>query len=101
MSSNIKATQNRIWSGVTKDVGYLRRILNELYILKFKVITDLFGKHRNLLFWGYSFNGMHFGCYTLVALDFKSLGVLIVGFYYFGVSNLESIPCKEQTNQDI
>ncbi|XP_061392527.1 open rectifier potassium channel protein 1, partial [Musca vetustissima] len=38
LSSNIKATQHRIWSGVTKDVGYLRRILNELYILKFKPV---------------------------------------------------------------
>lgn len=37
LSSNLKATQNRIWSGVTKDVGYLRRMLNELYILKVKV----------------------------------------------------------------
>uniref|UniRef100_X2JJC8 Open rectifier K[+] channel 1, isoform C n=1 Tax=Drosophila melanogaster TaxID=7227 RepID=X2JJC8_DROME len=36
LSSNLKATQNRIWSGVTKDVGYLRRMLNELYILKVK-----------------------------------------------------------------
>ncbi|XP_059222681.1 open rectifier potassium channel protein 1 [Stomoxys calcitrans] len=38
LSTNIKATQHRIWSGVTKDVGYLRRILNELYILKFKPV---------------------------------------------------------------
>lgn len=37
LSSNLKATQNRIWTGVTKDVGYLRRMLNELYILKVKV----------------------------------------------------------------
>lgn len=37
LSSNLKATQNRIWTGVTKDVGYLRRLLNELYILKVKV----------------------------------------------------------------
>ncbi|EDV91975.1 GH24657 [Drosophila grimshawi] len=29
LSSNLKATQNRIWTGVTKDVGYLRRLLNE------------------------------------------------------------------------
>ncbi|KAH8396254.1 hypothetical protein KR222_006521, partial [Zaprionus bogoriensis] len=36
LSSNLKATQHRIWSGVTKDVGYLRRLLNELYILKVK-----------------------------------------------------------------
>ncbi|XP_062140433.1 LOW QUALITY PROTEIN: open rectifier potassium channel protein 1 [Drosophila sulfurigaster albostrigata] len=41
LSSNLKATQNRIWTGVTKDVGYLRRLLNELYILKVKpVYTD-------------------------------------------------------------
>lgn len=37
LSGNIKATQHRIWQGVTKDVGYLRRILNELYMMKFKV----------------------------------------------------------------
>lgn len=37
LSENIKATQNRIWQGVTKDVGYLRRILNEVYLMKFKV----------------------------------------------------------------
>ncbi|XP_037935600.1 open rectifier potassium channel protein 1 [Teleopsis dalmanni] len=38
LSTNIKSTQNRIWNGVTKDVGYLRRILNELYIIKFKPV---------------------------------------------------------------
>lgn len=37
LADNIKATQSRIWNGVTKDVGYLRRILNEVYIMKFKV----------------------------------------------------------------
>lgn len=37
LSENIKTTQHRIWNGVTKDVGYLRRILNELYLIKFKV----------------------------------------------------------------
>lgn len=37
LSENIKATQQRIWQGVTKDVGYLRRILNEVYLMKFKV----------------------------------------------------------------
>lgn len=40
LSSNLKATQHRIWSGVTKDVGYLRRVLNELYILKVKVMPN-------------------------------------------------------------
>ncbi|XP_020713771.1 open rectifier potassium channel protein 1 isoform X1 [Ceratitis capitata] len=38
LSTNIKTTQNRIWSGVTKDVGHLRRILNELYILRVKPV---------------------------------------------------------------
>lgn len=37
LSENIILTHNRIWSGVTKDVGYLRRILNEVYLLKTKV----------------------------------------------------------------
>lgn len=37
LSENIKLTQARIWSGVTKDVSYLRRIFNEIYMLKFKV----------------------------------------------------------------
>lgn len=37
LAENIKATQSRIWNGVTKDVSYLRRILNEVYMMKFKV----------------------------------------------------------------
>lgn len=37
LSENIKITQQRIWSGVTKDVSYLRRIFNEIYMLRFKV----------------------------------------------------------------
>ncbi|XP_067636203.1 open rectifier potassium channel protein 1 isoform X2 [Eurosta solidaginis] len=40
LSSNIKTTQNRIWTGVTKDVGHLRRILNELYILRVKPVYN-------------------------------------------------------------
>ncbi|XP_018797056.1 PREDICTED: open rectifier potassium channel protein 1 isoform X2 [Bactrocera latifrons] len=40
LSTNIKTTQNRIWSGVTKDVGHLRRILNELYILRVKPVYN-------------------------------------------------------------
>lgn len=30
-------THKKIWNGVTKDVGYLRNILNEVYFLKFRV----------------------------------------------------------------
>ncbi|KAL9881386.1 open rectifier K[+] channel 1 isoform 3-T9 [Glossina fuscipes fuscipes] len=38
LSSNIKATQHRIWNGVTKDISAIRRIFNELYLLKFKPV---------------------------------------------------------------
>lgn len=37
LAMNIKETQAKIWNGVTKDVGYIRKILNEVYFLKFKV----------------------------------------------------------------
>lgn len=37
LAINLKQTQNKIWNGVQKDVGYLRKILNEIYMLKFKV----------------------------------------------------------------
>lgn len=37
LAMNIKQTQQKIWGGVTKDVGYLRQILNEVYFLKFRV----------------------------------------------------------------
>lgn len=42
LAINFKETQKKIWNGVTKDVGYLRNILNEVYFLKFKVtlLTD-------------------------------------------------------------
>jgi len=50
LSSNLKATQNRIWTGVTKDVGYLRRMLNELYILKVKV-NDSYHPRQLIIQW--------------------------------------------------
>lgn len=37
LAENIKLTHNRIWSGVSKDVSYLRRILNEVYIMRVRV----------------------------------------------------------------
>lgn len=37
LAENIKLTHNRIWSGVARDVGYLRRILNEVYIMRVRV----------------------------------------------------------------
>lgn len=39
LTDNIKLTHNRIWHEVSKDVGYLRRILNEVYIMRFRVRT--------------------------------------------------------------
>ncbi|XP_031638727.1 open rectifier potassium channel protein 1 [Contarinia nasturtii] len=36
LAENIRSTQTRIWNGVTKDVSYLRRILNEVYMMRFK-----------------------------------------------------------------
>lgn len=38
LSDNIRLTHNRIWGGVTKDVSYLRRILNEVQMMKLKPI---------------------------------------------------------------
>lgn len=39
LADNIKLTHNRIWNGVSKDVGYLRRILNEIYIMRVRVCS--------------------------------------------------------------
>lgn len=38
LSVNIHNTQHRIWTGVTKDLSFLRHILNEVNLMKFKVI---------------------------------------------------------------
>lgn len=46
LAENIKLTHNRIWSGVSKDVGYLRRILNEIYIMRVRVGLHHFLFHR-------------------------------------------------------
>lgn len=37
LSENIKLTHQRIWTGVSKDVSYLRHIFNEIYMMRFKV----------------------------------------------------------------
>lgn len=37
LTENLKLTHNRIWSGMTKDVSYLRRIMNEVHMMKLKV----------------------------------------------------------------
>lgn len=40
VAQNIKETQSKIWHGVTKDVGYLRKLLNEVYMMRFKVHSN-------------------------------------------------------------
>lgn len=43
LMDNLKLTHNRLWNGVSKDVSYLRRILNEVNIMRFRVnYFDLF-----------------------------------------------------------
>ncbi|XP_055640562.1 open rectifier potassium channel protein 1 isoform X2 [Toxorhynchites rutilus septentrionalis] len=38
LAYNVMETQQRVWNGVTKDISYLRKILNEVYMLKFKPV---------------------------------------------------------------
>ncbi|XP_058448508.1 open rectifier potassium channel protein 1 [Malaya genurostris] len=40
LAVNVMETQQRVWNGVTKDVSYLRKILNEVYMLKFKPVYN-------------------------------------------------------------
>ena len=37
LANNIKLTQSKLWSSLTRDVNYLRRILNEMYVMAIKV----------------------------------------------------------------
>ncbi|PSN45779.1 hypothetical protein C0J52_10769 [Blattella germanica] len=38
LATNLKHTQSKIWSTFTRDVSYLRRTLNELYVMKLKPV---------------------------------------------------------------
>nr|XP_029721873.1 open rectifier potassium channel protein 1-like [Aedes albopictus] len=40
LAVNVRAAQNRVWNGVTKDISYLRKILNEVYMMKFKPVFE-------------------------------------------------------------
>ncbi|XP_055695538.1 open rectifier potassium channel protein 1 [Lutzomyia longipalpis] len=46
LALSLKETQSRVWNGVTKDIGFLRKMLNELHMLNFKPVysepTDKF-----------------------------------------------------------
>lgn len=39
VTQTLKYTQSKIWNEFVHDVHYLRRILNEMYLLKVKVST--------------------------------------------------------------
>lgn len=47
VKQNIKNTHEKIWRGFSKDIGYLRRLMNELYMAKFKVSSFSFRQVRN------------------------------------------------------
>lgn len=51
LAENIKLTHQRIWHGVGKDVGYLRKILNEVYLMRFRVsLVLIYVNHRIIYF---------------------------------------------------
>jgi hypothetical protein len=41
LANNIKLTQSKLWSNITRDVHHLRRILNEMYVMTLKVNFSL------------------------------------------------------------
>ncbi|XP_067011759.2 open rectifier potassium channel protein 1 isoform X2 [Anabrus simplex] len=38
LAENLRMTQSKIWNGFTKDMAYLRRIINEMYLQKLKPV---------------------------------------------------------------
>ena len=38
LTKTLKQTQSRIWGEFMEDITYVRRVLNEMYLLKVKVI---------------------------------------------------------------
>ena len=41
LANNIKLTQSKLWSTLTRDVNNFRRILNEMYVMTLKVKFSL------------------------------------------------------------
>jgi hypothetical protein len=41
LANNIKLTQTKLWSSLTRDVNNLRRVLNEMYVMTLKVNFSL------------------------------------------------------------
>jgi hypothetical protein len=37
LSQNLKMTQSKVWNEFMKDITYVRRMLNEMYLIKFRV----------------------------------------------------------------
>ncbi|XP_069678872.1 open rectifier potassium channel protein 1 isoform X2 [Periplaneta americana] len=38
LAANLKHTQSKLWTSLTRDVAYLRRALNELYVMKLRPV---------------------------------------------------------------
>jgi hypothetical protein len=43
LATNIKQTHSKLWNSFTRDVSYLRHVINEMYVMTLKVITSLPG----------------------------------------------------------
>lgn len=41
LANNIKQTHSKLWNTFTRDVSYLRRVLNEMYVMTLKVTTKV------------------------------------------------------------
>lgn len=39
LASNLKQTHSKLWHTFTRDVRYLRRVLNEMYVMALKVLS--------------------------------------------------------------
>lgn len=61
VKKNIKITHEKILNGFSKDMGYLRRLMNELYMSKFKVSDcNIFIEFSQLNYYVYNKLSYHF-----------------------------------------
>lgn len=43
LATNIRQTHSKLWNSFTRDVSYLRHVINEMYVLTLKVTNSLPG----------------------------------------------------------
>lgn len=87
-------THNKIWHGFSKDVGYLRRIMNELYLDKFKPVfrDEDYPSHKQLLQRSKSLPNISFGVEDESFLE-------EIQFYKRKRANSDYIPAKIGLNR--